>query len=383
MPLSVRGIATMKSAAKKLAVPVLFLVDPFADSKAILAAAKRVQLSPSEIMSAKSRILFNKELTLHYPTAIFYFNNKLSSRKYPGFKPATVYENWISYEKKTMFSENQNTSTQASLVAGSDDSFWSLGSTNNRVCEANAFAADQIFDFPHFGYWMKALGDRYITYTSVDGDDGKAFDLKESKRVSFSSRLDPFPTPDGLYYVHPEPIQFIKAENGIKFGDQAERIFVDPDLAGTYQSVAMPLNTKTQKIYRVIVGGAESILLQDYILDIGLKGEIAFSKKYSSPKQICQNINPEGLTVSTPIISNLGELIAGQDYHTQTTKIYKINVESKICEPILDLGISTNKIAFSFDDKFITFIAQTELAQLQSKRLYIYNIKEKNTYLIP
>jgi hypothetical protein len=382
MPLSVRGIASMKTAAKKLAVPVLFLVDPLADSKAILAAAKQGQLSTSEIMLAKSRILYNKGLTLHYPTSIFYFNNKLSNRKYPGFKPDTVYQNWISYEKKTMFSENQNASTQASLVAGSDDRFWSWGSTDNRVCEANAFAADQIYDFPHFGYWMKALGDRYITYTSVDGDDGKAFDLKESKRISFSSRLDPFPTPDGKYYVHPEPIQFIKSEDGVEFGDQAERIFVDPDLTGTYQSVAMPLNTKTRKIYRIIVGGANSILLQDYIVDIGLKGEITFSKKYSIPKQICQNINPEGLTVSTPIISNIGDLIAGQDYHTQSTKVYRINVESQLCEPILDLGISTNKIAFSFDDKFITFIAQTDNAQMSNKRLYIFGIKEKTTYLI-
>ncbi len=421
MPLSYYGIASIKKAAQKLDLKVFLLVDAKAAKEDILYVAQNLSIKPTELHLNFSQELNQRGMNLHFPSAIYTYLGQISSRRYPGYKPQSVYESWMRFEIDKMKQETknlklpviarypnyhsaqnereivrENLKKKSKLLKSTSNSNSNSNFNSQTVkCDTSDFSVQKEYLFPHFGYWMKPLGDRYITYTSIGGEDAKIFDLQLSKKLYFSSGLDPFPTQDALYYVHSNPIRFLIPEEGIKRGDDAEPVFVDEDLKGTYQSIGMLQDTPQKKVYRILIGGMQSVEIQDYIRLNSKKQDsnpdnIEFAKKFSTPQKICENVNPQNITISTPVLSNQGQLMGGQDYVSQTTKIFSFDPEVQTCKPIADIGIATNKVTFSWDDQWVAYIKEGEVnkssestaEELPHKQLYIFDIKEQKSYLI-
>lgn len=223
-------------------------------------------------------------------------------------------------------------------------------------CTASAAQAKEEVHLPGEGYWMQAVNDHEITYTSHGGTQSKLFDFSTGPQL-ITRNYDAFPIPPGDLYVHPTGgYSFYK----IGDGDSAQPLFTDTDRFSVYQSIGL-LPETTGKAYRVvrIAAGWGAGIFQDYKITLN-NGNYTFAKVHAGPIQVCRNLSTGGLDTQIPVLSRDGLMIAGRDTNDQMTKIYKINMvfgqRDASCELVQTIPTETSKISFSFDNKKVAFV---------------------------
>ncbi len=224
-------------------------------------------------------------------------------------------------------------------------------------CGVGAASRKQEVRLPGEGYWMQAVDDHRITYTSHGGVQSKLFDFTAGLQP-ITRNYDAFPIPPGDIYVHPTGgYSFFKMGDG----EMAQPIFRDQDPFAVYQSIGLLPGT-TGPDYRVvrIAAGWGAGVFQDYKITKNADGTYSFEKVHAGPVSVCRNIPSGGLDAQIPVLSRDGTMIAGRDFNDQLTKIYKINVipgeRQASCDLVQTIPTETSKISFSFDNKKVAFV---------------------------
>jgi hypothetical protein len=95
--------------------------------------------------------------------------------------------------------------------------------------------------------------------------------------------------------------------------------------------------------------------------------------------------NNRGQTLSQPILSKDGSMIAGIPSDKSTTHIYKIK-ENGDCELVKDLGIRTSKVSFSYSEKnqlpMLTYTAEGSAVGKVVRGVYVYDLQTEKSFPI-
>ena len=94
MHLSVEGIPSMISLAKKLNLPLTFVLDPSSSSE-LKVWKSRIGIKSENILILHSRELTMRGMGVHYPSLIVYSKNRTFSGIYPGRQSEVAYTKYI------------------------------------------------------------------------------------------------------------------------------------------------------------------------------------------------------------------------------------------------------------------------------------------------
>jgi len=157
---------------------------------------------------------------------------------------------------------------------------------------------------------------------------------------------DPVPMGDDVITVPNSPMKFYSVKDVIEDKADPQPLFEDPDMTGNYQSVGILSHHGNVTRYRLTAGGN----FKDYEVDTsGGKPKVT---SVGTLTNMCGDL-------SLPMISKDGTELSGYDSTTQTTRIFKLDFANKKCTPILDLGMPTGKVDFSYDGNKLAFAAES------------------------
>lgn len=98
MPLSVMGLKEIKKAVQSKGGHLTVLLDDKADLEQAKKWVVKNEVAESELVQVAANELFEREVGVHYPTALIYKDKFLSNRNYVGHKYSDVYKKWIDLE---------------------------------------------------------------------------------------------------------------------------------------------------------------------------------------------------------------------------------------------------------------------------------------------
>lgn len=186
-----------------------------------------------------------------------------------------------------------------------------------------------------------------------------------SMRLSIPGGIDPVPTPDGRYITIPVGRMSWYRTNdlfqtGLNSATRDARSVpaayeeTDSNLSGVYQSVGvLPGATPFDTTYRLITESPSGDRSQ-----LRMKTLRVTQADAGSP-EIFRSVGPivslcPGIRVKTPIISKDGLEMSAYVSDTGTTKIFRIGDDGS-CTEVVNLGIPTGKLDFSFDGNRVAF----------------------------
>ncbi len=263
------------------------------------------------------------------------------------------------------------------------------------------------------GYYFKPLsGGKWVAYTkrpfmiSTESKNdlfttplmrNHLLNLETGESIAIEGQVDPVPTPDEKIlsfpyflgdYANPKfaEHQFFSIPDLIrKSSKELSLILTDRKMPGTYQSFGQFVeNGKT--IYRIVSETVferftlesltrqdsprkESFFIQEYELsefpgEVGTADTVGTLGKYGPVGTVskpllrprfpaAQTLCP-GKSFSLPMISKTGQLFAGVDPYTREAKVVSLE-NHLLCRDVVNLGIPTGKVDFSYDDRMLTF----------------------------
>jgi hypothetical protein len=227
-------------------------------------------------------------------------------------------------------------------------------------CSQEAGEKLEKHNLPAVGYWMQAVDNDRLTYTSVGGVSSYMYNFRTARPEPIRGGMDAFPIAPGDLYVQPySGYSFYK----ISGGSNASPEFEDTDSFGVYQSIGLLPGTTGPEHRKVrIAAGWAAGLFQDYIIDLAPSGAYSFSKVHQGPVQVCRNLPSSGLDSEIPVLSRDGLMISGRDHSDQLTKIYNIaqptagRAPTADCTLVQTIPLQTSKISFSFDNQKAMFV---------------------------
>jgi hypothetical protein len=248
----------------------------------------------------------------------------------------------------------------------------------NFTCGNEDLNFKNIYNLPGQGYWMQAMGNCEITYTTVGGVWGRRYNLCDRSEKMMTSDIDPFPLPgtQGEIYVHPGGMAFFRAKdlpNGkigpiavseSRRGASLAPFYRDDTLNGDYESVG---RLKGDLIKR---DGVTVRILLDVgnYRDYNLKKDQATGSIHVTPlgvtKPVCNHFSGSdprnsGRFYLIPILSRNGTMFAARDVNSQYTNIY--SVKDGECNLLSKVPYQTSKVSFSFDNRTVLFtVAQPD-----------------------
>lgn len=224
-------------------------------------------------------------------------------------------------------------------------------------CDNSILKSDSLYNLPGAGYWMQAMGDCRITYTSVGGISSKMYNLCNRKTEEITANIDAYALPEGDLYVHPgdmSGLKFYKTSDVLANGRQTVPFYSDRSFAGNYQSIGVLEAKPNERTIRVIMGN-QGGTFKDY--KIKQSGDnYTVEPLHTAPVSMCKNIPSGGLDKEVPVLSRDGKYIAGRDFGSRTMKIYKFDPTNGNCELVNDIPLVTSKVSFSFDNKNVLFV---------------------------
>lgn len=234
-------------------------------------------------------------------------------------------------------------------------------------------------------YWMQAAGDRYVTFTAPWGDSSQIYDLVLNKSVPVIADADIYPLPDGETVIYPEPLRFYRfkdlQKDLLNSKSKPKPFFESKEQAGYYQSAGILKDSGGKQVVRVLTAWGKG-LLRDYEIT---KSSDGFTAKPLSakPTEICRNISKDQIDNEIPILSRDGKMLATRDNKTQTTKIFSIQMPTGNCKEIADLGVSTTKVSFSFDNRNVAYRTDHMTnGEPSASRIHEFNLETKKDRLI-
>lgn len=95
MPLSFERIESIRKAARKLQLPVFYVLDPHADRRLARSAARGAKLDDKSLLRMESFELFQRGMLVHYPSVLVFARGKVRGKLIPGWKHEATYVSWV------------------------------------------------------------------------------------------------------------------------------------------------------------------------------------------------------------------------------------------------------------------------------------------------
>ena len=224
-------------------------------------------------------------------------------------------------------------------------------------CTNQSLTSLMVHEMPAEGYWMQPVDNCRMTHTGVGGINGKLYNYCAGKYESITNGMDPFPLPggDGNLYIHPggpKGMSFYKFSEAQKKNGANEPFYGDIDLPGVYQSVGLVSENGNKRRIRIAVGW-QAGWYRDY--DVVQEGADYKITPITKARDVCKNIPTGGLDSELPILSRNGRFIAGRDYGTRTTRVYRIDPDYGRCALISTIPSETSKVSFNFENNRLAF----------------------------
>jgi hypothetical protein len=235
------------------------------------------------------------------------------------------------------------------------------------VCRLKTGITEEHYLGTDLGYFAQPLGQHRIMFMGVPEADGArypgrtethVYDLRNRTTRNATRDLDPYPTPDGEFYVHPNPTEFFASSDIERLGEAAKPVGSFEDHLGWYESVGQFPDPKDGvATYRVITATVDKEMrlgsVRDYrpMTDPKMPGRRKIIAVNAKPIPVCSNV-ASTLPLALPILSRDGSRLSVYNGNTATTQIYKLSMPSGHCELELDIGAPTGKGAFSFDGTY-------------------------------
>ncbi len=235
------------------------------------------------------------------------------------------------------------------------------------ICRLKTGITEEHILGTNLGYFAQPQGQHRIMFMGAPEADGArypgktkthVYDLRTRTTKHATTDLDPYPTPDGEFYVHPNPLEFFESSDIDRKGDSAKPVGSFNDHLGWYESVGQFPDPKDGvPTYRVITATTDSAMklgsVRDYRPSVdatqpGVRRIVAVQAK---PVPVCNNV-PADISLALPILSRDGKRLSVFNGKTGTTQILRLNMPSGQCEIEFDLGGASGKGAFSFDGKY-------------------------------
>lgn len=326
MPLSKRGLSKAKKAAEKLGLGLDVLSDP----------VMPVHPSNKTLKYPVVSFALPAALRMHYPSvAIKGAGGEVCSTVVPGEKDANTYFSLL-LDLQLECVHNMGTAYGNEPRLDVTEPSYTLARTTR-------------LPMP-MAYFFKALGDEWITahtghFTFLASLDGASF-------YKFQGKYDLVATPDAKFLTLPTPLRFFSLKEFWLDPFKAfelKPVYQDKLMQDSYQTVGITNQNSTETRYRVLTAWRSMAQVRDYVArDDGFEA-------VGTARSICKDKK-----FATPIISKDGKLAAGYFYgegKKPTTKIVNLDSSGKECSVLVDLGIHTSKVDFSFDSKKMTYTA--------------------------
>jgi len=231
-------------------------------------------------------------------------------------------------------------------------------------------------------YFTKITPDgKYMCYITSRGNF--MLDLKNpSTRLHLTGDYDPVPTPpdasgqyritipyDGLQFFDSKPLTS-KMQPGKEVDvSSVQNVYRDQQNDENYQSVGVLTKTETKTVYRVLTGGLNVV---DY--DTSAKPW----KVLRRLNDVCQGAQKLRL----PMLSKDGKMLSTYDSRTGTTKIFEIR-DDGTCSELVDLGMPTGKVEFSYDNRKIVFHVDSYSRKTDGEQFQVPDSRmTKNVYVL-
>ena len=193
-------------------------------------------------------------------------------------------------------------------------------------------------------WFFKPLPDSaWIGYLGEGGN--KLLNLETGRVIPVPGNNDAVPTPDGRYLSVPGITLFSMAELLDRSQPVETRLAVA--LHGEYQSPGIIAQSETETTYRFIVD-QQGPKIRDF--EVRHRGDAEAS--ITAPGKL-RRLCPEK-QLQLPMIAPNGHEFGAYDVQTGSTHILKINSDDS-CESVLNLGIATGKLSFSYDGRYVAF----------------------------
>ena len=140
---------------------------------------------------------------------------------------------------------------------------------------------------------MTAAGDRYMMMFNLDQNarfGNILYDMQTRKSISVTRNADPYPTPDGQYYMQLHPLKIYRTQDAIRDGLKTQPIFTDDQmLNGAYESLGVRV-VNGKKIMRVETESDDGRDVREYEIDeSGAKP--TFKRTSSKAVKACSNLH--------------------------------------------------------------------------------------------
>ncbi|MBI5139650.1 hypothetical protein HZA26_03525 [Candidatus Nomurabacteria bacterium] len=206
----------------------------------------------------------------------------------------------------------------------------------------------------------------------MDDGNGKNYilDLATGEKIVIPGQGDPVVTPDGKFltipgahsgkselqiYLTKEVLPALLKKDKNKNFATMKPVFVDKQVEGYCQSFGVLRKEKGTVWYRLLhTEGGKPFSLTEYEVT-GSEKKIKF--KSLKTMQVCSNLPQYVHDNGTAILSKDGNYISLYDSQAQATKIFELQVDKDkcTCKEVVNLGIPTGRVDFSYDTKKITF----------------------------
>jgi hypothetical protein len=188
---------------------------------------------------------------------------------------------------------------------------------------------------------------RYIGYSL--GSSNLLLDTMSNVLLSIPGSYDPVFLLNNRNLVIPQPVRIYNVEDLITNQLNATPILTDRELPGVYESVAVLSQTETEVNYRIIIENGAHRSFRDFKETLNANGKTESFEALGPVKIVCTNYR-----FALPIISKTGREFGGLDHSVGKSRIYKLNDDGS-CEVALELGQVAGKMAFSYDDRYVSF----------------------------
>lgn len=348
MPLSMFGLKNIREVAKVMGYDVQPLNDPVEPVRNWGDQFIPVVV-PASYTSAAG-------VPLHFPIILIYKNGHSCGPAIPGYKSLKGYQQIISlYDQQC-------------------GKLWETGKTPSHFVINYFHTANMVRETSipreNIAYYFKPIDNDWVTYHTYN--QVYFFNRKTGIEFMAPGQFDGVGTPDAQFLTIPAPLRFFSLAKIWVDPNNATNLqpdFSDQNMQDEYQSIGIVDDSQSTRTYRVATAWITAVAFRNYSFD-KVTGDITPGNQ---PKTVCK-----GASISLPMLSKNGLMLAGHSNADTFTKIVSIGVTGAECTLVQNLGFSTSKVAFSHDGNQIGFVTKDG----DAIKAYVYNLKTKSLTLL-
>lgn len=203
-------------------------------------------------------------------------------------------------------------------------------------------------------YFFRTFPEQNKVSYATSGLVNKIRDLDSGKEITIPGKYDPVPLWNEEFVTVPiersdgsEAMTFYKMTDLVSEGPRAKPVLTDASLSGVYQSVGLQTSDEGSDTYTVLTDD-NGATVRNY--QIGKTAAAPSITAVGKPVTLCGDRD-----IKLPMISKDGKELAALDMKSQKTVIFSVDPVTGACKEVLNLGIRTGKVDFSFDGRYLVF----------------------------